>query len=768
MNNSSPQSPYVSYQMVEPSTSGGNPQMVLLGYLRNWPWYVLSIGLALGLAYAYLLFKQPTYRIQASLLLQDEKKGTSQANPLKELESYNPKKVVENELEVLHSFSLMDRVITKLDLDNRYYRATTFGKREIYSEAPIKLTVEGGTPALYKKPLKLDFVNSQTVKINEKAYPLNQFIQTPYGRLRVQTRRPVSDTTETILVQVQPHTNAVDNYLGNLKAEPTSKTSTVIHLTLEDAVPQKGEAILNQLIREYNQAAVMDKNKVAASTLKFIEDRLGNVSGELASVEKDVEQYKSTQGITDLGVQGQTFIQTVAQNDAALNQVNIQLAALNDLQKYLVNQSNKRGSAPATIGLNDPVLLSLISGLTQLELQRDHLAQTTADGNPVLQGLDNQIKATRTSISDNVQTMKSQLTSSQQQYEAKNQKLEGQIRNIPQQDRSLTNITRQQQIKNNLYTYLLQKREETAVAFASAISDSRTIDTAQSSNGPVKPVPIVIYALFGLVGLLIPTGAIAGRNAFNNRVTRRGDVEDVTQVPILGEIMKKRHRDVLVVAPKSQSYIAEQIRTIRTNLQLMRETTDSQVMLFTSSMSGEGKSFISLNLGASLSMLSQPTVILEMDMRLPKLHQAFNLDNSVGISTYLNNEATLDEILQPVPGYPNFFIIPSGPLPSNPSELLSGPHLKQLIDELRTRFSYVIVDAPPIGIVTDAQLIAPFADTTLFVVRHDVTPKRCLKIIDTLYREQRFQKLNIILNAVGGNNESYHFSNRDKNSYSYN
>ncbi|GAB3558503.1 GumC family protein [Spirosoma fluminis] len=758
-------SSYVPYQVIEPGTPTVKAHIV--PYLQKWPWYVLCLILSLAGAYVYLLYKQPIYRIQASLMLQDEKKGTGQTNPLKELEVYTPKKMVENELEVLRSSTLMKRVVRNLHLETRYFQQTEYGKREIYTESPVILLVEEANRELYKKPLELAFVNSQTARINGIAYPLNKSIHTPYGKLRVLTRKEVGAKSEPLIVQAMPESAAVGTYLGNLKAEPTSKTSTVVHLTLDDAVPEKGEAILNSLINEYNQAAILDKNKVAANTLRFIEDRLRMVSGELASVERNVETYKSSQGITNLGEQAQAFLQTTQQNDAQLNQVTIQLAVLDDLQRFITDQSDKRGSTPATVGLNDPGLLNQIDKLSQLELQRDQLAQTTSEENPLLLSLDKQIRATKSNIGLNIKTMKSMLTSSQKHYTAQNEKLEGIIRTIPRQERSLMDITRQQSIKNNLYTYLLQKREEMAVTFAAAISDSRTIDAAQSSIAPVKPVGVVIYALFALVGLLIPTGAIAGKGALNTRVMRRHDVEEVTQVPILGEVMNKRQRDVLVVAPQSRSVIAEQIRTIRTNLHTgMIDGEQSQVILFTSSISGEGKSFLAQNLGASLALLRQPTVILEMDLRMPKLHQAFKVDNSVGLSDYLNDEATLSDILKPIPGQPNYFLIPSGPLPENPSELLSGANVKNLIQTLREQFRYIIIDAPPVGIVTDAQVVAPLADSTLFVVRHGVTPKNCLKMLDTLHREQRFQNLNVILNAVGGN-DAYHFNTSYKNSYSY-
>ena len=758
-------STYTDYQLVD----SGSPTLrsYLTPYLRQWPWFVLSLMIALGGAYAYMLYKQPIYRIEANLLLQDEKLGNQQANPLKELGGYSPKKLVENELEVLTSKTLMNRVVTGLHLDTRYFRKSSFGKREIYTDSPVLVLVESAKPALYAKMLQLRFLSDKTVQINDQSYTVNQSVQTPYGQLRILTRQPISSKTEPITVQVMSPSSAVGLYLGSLKAVPTSKTSSVIHLTLEDAVPQKGEAILNTLIMEYNQAAITDNTKMAKSTLQFVENRLRIVSRELASVEKSVAQYKSDLGITDLSTQAQSFIETTRQNDAQLNQIGVQLATLGDLQTFINTQVDQRGSTPATIGISDPVLLGQIENLSSLELERDKLMTTTSEKSPLLQAIDKQIKATKNNVSQNIKSMKSMLLSSQQQYLADNQKISSIIRTVPKQERGLMDVTRQQTIKNDLYTYLLQKREEMAVMFAAAVANSRVIDAAKSSEWPVKPVGVVVYALFGLVGLLVPTAVIGGQNALNSRVSRRQDVETSTRVPILGEVMKKHHRDPLVVAPNNRSVIAEQIRSIRTTIKFEQdETIASQVFLCTSSISGEGKSFISINLGASLAMLRQPCVIVEMDMRLPRLHQVFALDNSVGLSMYLDGKATVDEILQPVPGHPNYYMIPSGPLPQDPSELLSGDTMKQLMQTLRERFRYIILDAPPIGIVTDAQVVTPYVDTTLFVVRHGVTPKHSLKTLDLLYREQRFKNMRIVLNGVS-NGESYHSNHQYKNSYSY-
>ncbi|WP_375444588.1 GumC family protein [uncultured Fibrella sp.] len=749
---------YVPYQLVEGENK--NLRAVLLRYLRNWPWFVVCIAMALAGAYVYLLYQPEVYKVQASLLIKDEKKGLDGESMLKELEIFTPKKVVENEIEILKSYTLMDKIVSRLDLATRYYKNTSFGDRETFAP-PARLIVEQANSSLYKEPIAIAFPKAGQVTINAITYPLNQSVQTPLGRLRVYTREALPAGTAPLSVMVQAQTDAVNGFLKSLKAEPTSKASSVIMLTMEDEIPKRGETILNQLIEEYNQAAIADKNKMASNTLKFIEDRLDLISGELATVEKDVEHFKSAQGITDLSTQAQNFLTTVQQNDAQLNQVKIQLGALGDVEQYLQSQSKGQGIAPATLGLGDPIMLGMVNRLSELELKREQIVRTTSELNPLVQTIDSQISEVRRNVTENVETMKRQLLTSKEQMVANNGRMENMIRTIPNKERLLLNISRQQAIKNDLYTYLLQKREETAVSFASTISDSRTIDAARSDSKPVKPVRRFYFLIFSLIGFLLPIAAMASRDALNNRILRRTDVEEQTNAPILGELTKSKRPEPIVIKGRSQSVLSEQIRTLRTNLQFIKSNTEkSQVLLFTSSISGEGKSFISLNLGASLAITGRKVVILEMDLRKPKLHKNLGLVAGYGISNYLCGESTLEEVIQPIEGYENYFMITSGPIPPNPSELLSTDKLAELINGLKERFDYVLIDSPPVGLVTDAQLIAPLADATMYIVRHDITPKVYLKQLDVWYREHRFNNLNVILNAIG-EGEAYY------NSYNY-
>ncbi|WP_128548347.1 GumC family protein [Larkinella soli] len=734
---------YQQYEDKEPDV-----RAIIFKYLKNWKWFLVSLVVCLASGYVYLKYQVPLYKVQSSILIKDDKKGLSEETIMKELDLFAPKKVVENEVEILKSYTLMEKVVNDLELDVSYFRETPVGEREIYQSSPIRLVVESAGPELYEDGLKIEFINPKTVRILEKNYPVNQSVNTPVGRLRIFPKAAIAADSLPVIAHVAPKQEVVQEYLDKLKVDPTSKQSTVLQLSMEEAVPQKGRDILDKLVEQYNDAALEDKNLVASNTLDFIEERLRLISGELATVEKDVEVYKSTQGITDISTESQIFLQSVQQNDAELTKVNIQITALEDVERFIRSKSGERGATPATLGLSDPTLLGLIGKVTELELQRDNLARTTSENNPLLSSLDDQIRATKGNIRDNIQTMKRILMGTRGKLMADNNKYESMIRTVPRKERDLLNITRQQAIKNNLYTYLLAKREETALSYASTVADSRTIDRARSSNEPVKPKKALVFLLFGAFGFLLPIGAFAVRDMMNDRIGQRSDVEALTQTPIIGEIAYAKHSFPLVVTSRSRSIVAEQVRALRTNLQFLRSNNECLAVLFTSSISGEGKSFISLNLGASLALIDRPTIILEMDLRRPKLHAMLGVDGSVGISNFLIGQTTLDEIIQPVPGMPNYFILPSGPVPPNPAELLVSDKLDEMFRQLRERFEFIIVDSPPIGLVTDAQIIADKTDATLFVVRHDVTPKPHVRMVESMYKEQKFRKLSLILNSI--------------------
>lgn len=725
-----------------------NLKEVLYKYLSYWKWFAISLFLALVAAFVYLKYQVPVYRVHSSILIKDEKKGLGGDDMLKELNLFSSNKVVDNEIEILKSYNLMERVVKGLNLNISYLYKDGFNTVELYGEeSPIRLEVKSAKELLFEEPLIIKLLNNSSIEINEKSYPINQAISTPYGVLKV-TLVGVKPGVTELKIDVSPIEAITEAFMEGLTVEPSSKMSSVLLLSMEVTSRQKGRDIINRLIEEYNNAGLEDKNKVAANTLRFIEDRLKLISGDLQDVEKTVENFKSREGITDISAESQLFLQSVQQNDNELNQVKIQQNVLNAIDQYVRQKNNTAGTVPATLGISDPTLLGLIQSLSELESKRAESVKLVKEDNPIVTALDDQIRGVKASIAENIQTLRKSLAITRTQLESQNARMEGMIKTVPGKERALVDITRQQAIKNNLYIFLLEKREETALSYASAVSDSRTVDAARSSIKPVKPVKRNIYLLFALVGLAVPFGIIYVMDLLNDKVQSRKDIEKATKAPILGEISYSDTPEALVVTKTSRSVIAEQIRALRTNLSFLSPGNEVQSILFTSSISGEGKSFISLNLGASLALTDKKTIILEFDLRKPKLHQALEVENSKGLSNYLIGKAELAEIIKPVPGHENFFIITCGPIPPNPAEIMLKGRMEELYRELRARFDYIITDAPPVGAVTDAQILEKHVDATLYVIRHSYTPIERLKSLNNLDITEKFKRLSLVFNAI--------------------
>jgi len=719
---------------------------IVYKYLAYWKWFVASFVLSLSIAFIFLKYHVPVYNIQASILIKDEQKGMGQDVILKELDIFSSNKVVDNEIEILRSYTLMEKVVKSLNLNICYYRVKKFKDAELYDKSPIRIEMLETNALAYRTLLHLQLVDNQKIKLNGTIIPLNKETSTPYGLMKISLTGERPDITD-LTVSVQPAANVIENFISKLKIKSSSKMSSVLLLSLDDAMQQRGEDVLNKLIEVYNADALADKNKVTSNTLVFIEDRLKLIASDLNVLEKNVEDYKSSQGITDISVESAMFLKNVQDNDLELSKVKIQQSVLNNIESYVRKKENLPGTVPATLGVEDPTLLALIDRLSELEGQRERTIKLSKEDNPLILAIDEQIKGVRKGLLENIQNLRENLNLTRLQLENQISGMEAEIKTVPGKERNLVDITRQQSIKNNLYIFLLQKREETAVSFASAVSDSRTIDIARSSSEPVNPIGNV-YLIFAFLGIVVPFLIIYFLDLLNDKINSRRDIEKGTKAPVFGEISYVDHKEALVISDKGRSTIAEQIRALRTNLAFLSPNKTVQCILLTSSISKEGKSFVSLNLGASLAMTDNKTVILELDMRNPKLHGALNIPNTVGISNYLIGKAELKDMIRPIPGHPNYYIITCGPIPPNPVELLITSRLEELFTELRKQFNYIIIDSPPLGLVTDAQILEKQADATIYMLRYGYTPKNCLEFINALYKEKKFKNLNLVFNAI--------------------
>jgi tyrosine-protein kinase Etk/Wzc len=731
-----------------------NIREALYNYIKNWQWFVICAVISLCLGYVYVQYQIPQYKVEIDLLIKDNKSASTENDLLQQLNLNSSGKIIENEIEILKSNTLWERVVNSLGLQTLYYVQNRISRKIFYKNIGYNVELLKPNSNSYAKPWTANFSNN-TMKFNGKPIAFNIPVQTEAGLILITPAPGVNITKQVMNVQFTAIDVVAQSYIDNLKIVPASKESTVLEITLEDADPRRGKDVLNKLVDEYKREAIEDKNVTTANQLSFLKNRINAIAVELNSVERNVQNYKSSNGIMDMSSESTTFLNAVQANDAEISKLQIQKSTLANLENYLKLPDNDQVRLPAMLGVLDPTLLALVNQLGEAQIKKQSLLRTIPETNPIVSSINDQIKSLKQTIVHTLQNLKSGVSVTEQQLKNQASQYKSTIRNVPSKERGLVDVMREQSIKNNLFTYLLQKREETALSLASTVADSRTIDAAKGGKYPIKPVKATLYLTFLLMGLFLPFAVIAIKETLNVKIRSRADIEKYTNAAILADISQTTERDPLIAVSKPRSMIAEQIRALRSNLQYISPQLDHKVLLFTSSISGEGKSFVSLNLGASLATTNKKVIILELDLRKPKLNIALNIDNTRGISNYLIGQVDYKDIIQPIPGQENYYIMTSGPNPPNPAELLLNGRIDILINQLKQDYDYVLLDAPPVGLVTDAQILSNFADATMYIVRYNYTVKNQIKIIDELYQRQMFKNFNIIFNALDAAAISY-------------
>lgn len=747
---------------------------LLYKFLPYWPIFVLLLILTLTGAWLYLRYTIPVYQTTATLLIKDDKNTPPNANDMMQaFDMFGSKKNVENEVEVLQSKTLMQEVVKNLHLYAPIYVRGRVLNQSAYIFSPI--VIEARDPDSIKSVKKAPFkYNSATATVNIEHvnYPLDQWVVTPYGTLKFLINkyyRPSDDINKEkendFYFSLTTVKKAVNSILNDITIAPSSKQSTVIDLSIKGTVPKRGEDILNDLLKVYTQAAILDKNVLAANTLKFVNERLKFVESDLDSVEGSLQRFKSKNKITDISAQGQIYLQTVAINDQKVSDINVQLAMLDEVEKYITTKGDIGGIVPPSLGISgmgetgamvpstsgvaDPVLTNLLQKLSDLQLQYTQTKKIVPENNPAVVALVDGINKLKPQILENIKSQRRNLVAATNDMVATNNQYASMLKTIPEKERELLGISRQQAIKNNIYTFLLQKREETALSFASAVADSRVIDQAESGDVPVSPKKKLIYLAAVLAALTLGVAIIYIKDIFTRTIQEKSDIEKHIQIPILGEVNYERSKSSIVISEGKRSFIAEQFRQLRTSLTYMGVDEAHKKIMITSSISGEGKSFIAINLGMSLSLMDKKVVLIELDLRKPKLSEQFNVSRHAGLSNYLIDKATIEEIIKPT-GTPNLSLIPSGPIPPNPSELISNGRLPDLMEYLNTHFDYILIDTAPVNPVTDAFIISPLCDVSLYVVRDSYTPKIFLKKLAEKLQTKSLKNPAIVFNGIKG------------------
>lgn len=717
-------------------------------FFPYWPLFaVLSIVMLIS-AWVYLKFASPVYEITATLLIKDEKKGVEDPRMMESLNMYTSKKIVENEIEVIRSKTLIRETVKRLQLCSPVFEEDLFSDRSAYTSSPVSVQVRDLDSLREGKKVYFfyDRVN-HSVQMEGKDYPLNEWTSSYYGDIRF-VKNPFlkEEGIGQFYVSFLDPRAVVNGLSASLNVLASNKLTTVITLSLKDPVPVRGENILNTLIDSYGKAAINDKNSFANNTLAFVEERIKLVVHDLDSLEKSIQRYKSSRGIVDLSEQGKVFLKNVGDNDQKLSELNMQLAVLDKVEGYIVRKDTTSRIVPSTLGIRDEGISLVIQKLYDAELDYSRQRRTTTKNNPLLIALHDEIQNMQSRILENVRNQKLSLMASRTNLTSTNSKYATVLGSLPQQERELLEATRQQSIKSDVYTFLLQKREEMALSQESNMSDSRLVDRAEASIYPVSPKKLFTYvgALAFAFGLAISW--VAWKEMLGDKILFRSEIESSTDIPIAAEISDSQSRDYIVVDSLKKPMLAEQFMQMRAAVGLYGNNS-MKVVMVTSSITGEGKTFVSTNFAVSLAGSSKKVLLVDLDFRNPRLSNLFQATNHAGAADVLQDNIPVQKVIHSTMTQ-NLFFMSAGKKRMGATSTLMDGNLENMFKELRARFDYIIVDTPPISPVIDAFVASKFCDATLFVMRHGTTPKKAVELMKEHSKVASLKNISIVFNGV--------------------
>lgn len=752
-------------------------QQLLFKYIIHWPWFVGAVLVCLIGAWIYLRMATPVYNISATVLIKDDKKGgnTGSMVGLEELGLsglISSSQNIDNELEVLRSKTLVKEVINLLNLYVSYTDEDGFPSKNMYKTSPVLVSLTPQEAEKLTDPMVVEMAlygegglevnvtvgDKEYQKLFEKlpaVFPMDEgtlaFFQSPDSLSLKKDTMEASSNIRHITAKIKSPMKVARAYCENLKIEPTSKTTSVAVISLKNSSLQRGQDFINQLLEMYNRNTNNDKNEIAQKTAEFIDERINIISKELGSTEANLENFKRNAGITDLTSEAQIALTGNAEYEKKRVENRTQISLIEDLRKYI--RGNEYEVLPGNIGLQDPGLVATIERYNEMLVERKRLLRTSTENNPTIINLDTSIRAMKSNVQATLDGALKGLLITKADLEREASRFSRRISDAPGQERQFVSIARQQEIKAGLYLMLLQKREENAIALAATANNAKIIDEAIADDIPVSPKRRMIYLIALVLGIGIPVGIIYLIGLTKFKLEGRADVEKLTTIPIVGDIPltdEKNEKDGSIAVFENQNNLmSETFRNIRTNLQFMLQN-DKKVILVTSTVSGEGKSFISANLAISLSLLGKKVVIVGLDIRKPGLNKVFRLSTKEkGITLYLANpETDLMSLVQPSDINQNLYILPGGTVPPNPTELLARDGLDKAIEILKKSFDYVVLDTAPVGMVTDTLLIGRVADLSVYVCRADYTHKVEYTLINELAEEKKLPNLCTVINGV--------------------
>ncbi len=720
-------------------------------YIRFLPLFILSVAIALLIAFIYLRYAAQVYNAGGSMLIKSQSSGSSdKVEDL--LMGSNRSDNIQSEIEILRSKPLMTRVANKLNLQYSYIAKGRIKDQNVYKQVPFSIQAFNLADSSRSFSMDIKFINEDQFYVNSESTPFSfdQVFENRNGVFRLQ-KKSVPAAGSEYNVGWQPAERVAASLVGSINVQPKAGGTGILLISMEASNPHMAADIVNNLMVQYDSLTIEQNNFSTDQMIGFIDIRLDKLKGELDSIQDILLDYRQRNKIIDVNIQSTNSFGKITAADQAVTEQMMKIAVVEMINDYLRNKENEfsQVTVPSSLGLEDITLNELVNGYNNAQLERRSLLESNIPvHNPAVKEAEAVIEQTRKMVLENLQNIKVSYASAIAALNRRSAMEQSGLEELPYKMKEFLDLERQVTTKLALYSLLEGKREEAAISRASTISNSNIIDRASANTTPIRPDRRTIQFMAVLLGLALPALIIFLAEMLNDKVTTRHDVEKITPVPILGEVGHSFSENTLVVNKTSRGMVAEQFRSIRSNLQYVISKTEKPVILVTSSFSGEGKSFVSINMAAVLALTGKKTIILEFDIRKPKVMSGLRLDRRPGISNYLVGKAELKDLVVPVPGHENLFVLPCGPIPPNPAEMLLDEKITELFDWVRKEFDMVVADTAPVGMVSDALTLGGFADCTLYLVRQGRTFKKQVVLIDDLYREKKLPRVSIIINDV--------------------
>ncbi len=761
-------------------------------YIKNWHWFFVSIFFCVIIAFLFIKRSPLEYEVTTSILLrQDASKGiaASEQAILQAMGLSSTSKEVEDEIQIIQSKTLIREVIKSLDIQTEYYSKNRWKYDELYTNTPIKLIPPS---SIFNDTLRsrIEFYISKNKKgYNVKVKALKETykffiedittpINTEFGIIRFEQIKPLKESIRYKII-TYPTESLVEGYRSAITVVSVNKKSNAISISHISACVPKSKNILNKMVDTYNLDAIRDKNLITMNAKSFIDERLEFIVKDLSDIEQDVERYKKQNKMADIDVQAELLLKNMSEYEKERLSLETQLSVMSFIENS-VKDKNKQfdfiapnltlETSPAIEKRNinndetpipssgeNNALQKLIQEYNTTLIKRTKLLSATNSQNPVIIQIEQELSIIRENILSSIASSKEGMIISLKEIGLKDSQFEKMLRSVPTQEREFIEIKRQQKIKEELFVFLLKKQEEAALTLASAAPSAKTIDAANTSTTPISPRKNIILLMGLILGAAIPMIIIYLIDFFNNKINNKNELLKVVKAPYLGNIAQiSNTTDQIVVKEGVISPVVEMFKLVRANLRFMIGSKESPVILITSSFSGEGKSFVALNLAMSFALMQKKIVIVGLDIRSPKIAEYLNISRDNGITVYLSDNSTsLDSIIHKSSYSSYLDVIPAGPTPPNPSELLMTPRLDDLFEKLRKKYDYIIVDSAPIAIISDTYLLNRIADNTIYVTRENYTPKEILPFINEIYEEQKLKNIAVVLNGSKEGMSSY-------------